>query len=59
MMAACTTKPRIFDGVTYDPAISMATMRAIRQFAVQEDVVLLPSHDPDAVTRLHAKALCK
>ncbi len=30
------------DGVTYDPAVSLATLRAIKAFAAQEPTVLLP-----------------
>jgi len=40
------------DGVTHDPAASLATLRAIRRFAAQEPTILLPSHDPEALTRL-------
>jgi N-acyl homoserine lactone hydrolase len=42
------------DGVTYDPAISEATLRAIKQFAAQEPTVVLPAHDPDGPARLAA-----
>lgn len=51
--AEADLRAEIVDGVTYDPATSLATLRAIKRFAVQEDVVLLPSHDPDAAMRLH------
>ena len=40
------------DGVTYDPALSEATLRAIKQFASQEPTIILPAHDPDGPVRL-------
>ncbi len=40
------------DGVTYDPVLSLATLRAIKAFARQEPTILLPAHDPDGVRRL-------
>ena len=40
------------DGVTNDPAMALATLRAIRQFARQEPTVLLPAHDSLALARL-------
>lgn len=40
------------DGVTYDPALSEATLRAIKQFASQEPTIILPAHDPDGPARL-------
>lgn len=40
------------DGVTNDPATSLATLRAIRQFAGQQPTILLPAHDPQAAARL-------
>ena len=40
------------DGVTYDPAISEATLRAIREFAAGEPTIILPAHDPDGPARL-------
>jgi glyoxylase-like metal-dependent hydrolase (beta-lactamase superfamily II) len=40
------------DGVTYNPAISEATLAAIREFATNEPTIILPAHDPDAPTRL-------
>jgi N-acyl homoserine lactone hydrolase len=42
------------DGVTYDPAISESTLRAIKRFATQEPTVVLPAHDPDGPARLAA-----
>ncbi|TCL69731.1 N-acyl homoserine lactonase family protein [Rhizobium sp. BK251] len=42
------------DGVTYDPTISEATLRAIRQFATSEPTIILPAHDPDGPARLAA-----
>jgi N-acyl homoserine lactone hydrolase len=40
------------DGVTVNPAQSLASQRAVKQLAQTEPTVLLPAHDPDAVTRL-------
>lgn len=40
------------DGVTYNPAISEATLAAIREFALSEPTIILPAHDPDGATRL-------
>jgi glyoxylase-like metal-dependent hydrolase (beta-lactamase superfamily II) len=40
------------DGVTYNPAISLASLRAINDFAAREPTILLPSHDPDGLARL-------
>lgn len=42
----------VVDGVTYDPAVSLATLRAIKTFASGEPTMLLPAHDPDAPRRL-------
>lgn len=42
------------DGVTYDPAVSLRTLRAIKAFAAQEPTIVLPSHDPDSPVRLAA-----
>ena len=42
------------DGVTYDPAVSLRTLRAIKAFAAQEPTIVLPSHDPDSPARLAA-----
>ncbi len=40
------------DGVTNDPALSVATLRAIKAFAAQEPTVILPAHDPGGPRRL-------
>lgn len=40
------------DGVTYDPACSEATLRAIKRFATEEPTIILPAHDPDNPARL-------
>lgn len=45
------------DGVTNNPAESLATLRAIRRFALEEPTVLLPAHDPEAIARLAARTL--
>ena len=42
------------DGVTYDPVVSLATIRAIKAFAAQEPTILLPAHDSDGLRRLAA-----
>jgi glyoxylase-like metal-dependent hydrolase (beta-lactamase superfamily II) len=43
------------DGVTYDPALSVRTLRAIKAFASSEPTIILPAHDPDGPARLSAK----
>lgn len=43
------------DGVTNDPALSLATLRAIKRFASQEPTIILPAHDPDGPARLAAR----
>lgn len=43
------------DGVTNDPALSLATLRAIKRFAAQEPTIILPAHDPDGPARLSAR----
>jgi glyoxylase-like metal-dependent hydrolase (beta-lactamase superfamily II) len=40
------------DGVTNDPQRSIATLRAIKEFASKEPTIVLPAHDPDGPTRL-------
>ena len=40
------------DGMTETPAVSLASQRAMKQFAQNEPTVLLPAHDPEAVRRL-------
>jgi len=45
------------DGVTNNPAESLATLRAIRRFAEEEPTVLLPAHDPEVPARLAARSL--
>lgn len=42
------------DGVTYDPALSLDTLRRIKAFAAGEPTVILPAHDPDGPRRLAA-----
>lgn len=42
------------DGVTYDPAVSLATIHAIKKFAREEPTIILPAHDPDGPRRLAA-----
>jgi glyoxylase-like metal-dependent hydrolase (beta-lactamase superfamily II) len=40
------------DGVTNDPALSVATLRSIKAFASKEPTVILPAHDPEGPARL-------
>jgi glyoxylase-like metal-dependent hydrolase (beta-lactamase superfamily II) len=42
----------VVDGMTENPAQSLASQRAMKQFAQAEPTVLLPAHDPDAAKRL-------
>lgn len=42
------------DGVTSNPAQSLATIQAIKSFAKQEPTIILPAHDPDGPRRLAA-----
>jgi hypothetical protein len=39
------------DGVTNDPALSLATLQAIKAFAAREPTILLPAHDLDGLRR--------
>ena len=45
------------DGVTNDPATALATLRAIKRFAQTEPTIILPAHDPEAPSRLAARAV--
>ncbi|WP_051960899.1 N-acyl homoserine lactonase family protein [Devosia riboflavina] len=40
------------DGVTFDPALSRRTLRAIKEFCAAEPTLLLPAHDPGVPQRL-------
>jgi glyoxylase-like metal-dependent hydrolase (beta-lactamase superfamily II) len=42
----------VVDGMTENPAVSLASQRAMKQFAQNERTVLLPAHDPEAARRL-------
>jgi len=42
----------VVDGMTENPAVSLASRRAMKQFARDEPTVLLPAHDPEAAQRL-------
>jgi glyoxylase-like metal-dependent hydrolase (beta-lactamase superfamily II) len=42
------------DGVTNDPQTALATLRAIKEFAVAERTIILPAHDPGVPSRLSA-----
>lgn len=43
------------DGVTFNPALSEASLRAIQRFATREPTIILPAHDPDGSARLAAR----
>jgi N-acyl homoserine lactone hydrolase len=45
----------LVDGVTYDPSVSLTTLRRIREFALREPTILLPAHDPDGPARLASR----
>ena len=45
------------DGVTNDPATALATLLAIKAFALAERTIVLPAHDPDGAARLAARAI--
>ena len=47
------------DGVTNDPALSLATIRKIKEFARMEPTMVLPAHDPDGPRRLREKTIVK
>ena len=42
------------DGVTNEPALSIATFKAIKALAAQESTIILPAHDPEGPARLAA-----
>jgi N-acyl homoserine lactone hydrolase len=48
-------RKELVDGVTYDPVISLSTLRRVKAFAAQEPTVLLPAHDPDGPARLASR----
>lgn len=45
------------DGVTNNPGLSIATLRAIKAFAGREPTVILPAHDPEGPVRLAKHAV--
>src|SRR5262249_38217252 len=47
------------DGVTNDPALSLATIRKIKEFARMEPTLVLPGHDPDGPRRLLENTIVK
>jgi len=47
------------DGVTNDPALSLATIRKIKEFARMEPTIVLPAHDPDGPRRLLENTIVK
>ena len=42
----------VVDGMTENPAVSLASQRAVKHFAQNEPTVLLPAHDPESAKRL-------
>jgi N-acyl homoserine lactone hydrolase len=40
------------DGVNNNPRLAIESLRKIKEFARQQDIVVLPAHDPRAATRL-------
>lgn len=42
----------VIDGVSPDPKLAALSQERIRQYAAETPVIYLPSHDPDAATRL-------
>lgn len=47
------------DGVTFKPDEAMATVRAIKKFALNEPTIILPCHDPKSITRLAGSQIFK
>jgi N-acyl homoserine lactone hydrolase len=47
----------VADGVSPDPAAARATLARIRRLVAERPTVYLPSHDPDAATRLAERRL--
>jgi len=45
-------RAELADGVTNDPRRSIATLRAIKDFASKEPTIILPAHDPNGPARL-------
>lgn len=43
------------DGVSPDAKVALATLSAIRRFALERPTVYLPTHDPDSAARLAAR----
>jgi glyoxylase-like metal-dependent hydrolase (beta-lactamase superfamily II) len=43
------------DGVTYNPALLLSTLRNIKSFASGEPTVFLPARDPEGVARIANK----
>ena len=50
-------RAELTDGVTNNPAQSLATLRAIKAFCSSEPTIYLPAHDRDAPARLAEKRL--
>jgi glyoxylase-like metal-dependent hydrolase (beta-lactamase superfamily II) len=53
--ASCTQQLMLdgeVDGVSPDPSTARATLASIQQLVAGRLTVYLPSHDPDAITRL-------
>ncbi|MDF2269720.1 hypothetical protein P2Q00_30470 [Streptomyces coacervatus] len=51
-LAAAELDAEVPDGFSADPRAAVESLRKIKEFARQEDVVVLPSHDPRAAARL-------
>ncbi|KAK3901705.1 beta-lactamase-like protein [Staphylotrichum tortipilum] len=47
------------DGINDDPQTAFKSLRMIKQFARETDVVVLPSHDPDVARLLQEKVVYK
>ena len=45
----------VADGVSPDPAVARETLGRIRDLTTQRPTIYLPTHDPDAVTRLERR----
>ena len=43
------------DGVSADPAAAAETLRRIADLAASEDLVYLPTHDPESARRLASR----
>ena len=46
----------VADGVGADPATAVTTLERIQELSASQDVVYLPSHDPDSARRLASRS---